>query len=159
MWVLLDQTRGAIYRARSKELAKYGISPRQSAVLFYIRLLGSRATAGELSLYLVREPHTTSEILKRMQKAGLVRRSITSEKKRQIKFILTDKGMRIAKESIKRTIIKEIFSCLSEEETKLLRPALLKLRHQALQCVMMADLEYPLQTGILRPEPIMHSEK
>jgi len=70
--VLLAQARGAMLKARRKELTRYHISPRQSAVLFYIRAIGDKATPAEISRGLFRESNSISEILGRMEKQGLL---------------------------------------------------------------------------------------
>ena len=44
LWMFFTHTRYAIYRAREKELQRYGVSPEQVGVLFIVQALGNRAT-------------------------------------------------------------------------------------------------------------------
>lgn len=72
LWVLLHQPRDAVFKAREKELSPYGISTMQAAVLFIILAIGNEATPTEISRWLLREPHSVSNLLSRMEKEGLV---------------------------------------------------------------------------------------
>ena len=77
LWALLRQTRDAVSRARGKELKEYGISGRQSSILFTIQLIeqtGSIPTPAEIARWQFREPHTVSTLLKRMEREGLVKK-------------------------------------------------------------------------------------
>jgi len=53
----------------------------QAAVLFVVRNMKTAATPAEISRRLFREPHTVSELIKRMEKQGLVRKKKDLEKK------------------------------------------------------------------------------
>ena len=72
LWAVLHQARDASHKAREREVAKYGISAVQSAVLFVISANGGRTNSLTISQWLLRELHTTSNILSRMEKMGLI---------------------------------------------------------------------------------------
>src|SRR3972149_3534581 len=72
LWILLHQTRDVFHKVRKKEVAKYGITATQSAVLFIISANGGQATPTVISNWFLREPHTISSVLTRMEKQGLV---------------------------------------------------------------------------------------
>lgn len=134
--IRFHQARTMIAKVRNKELSQYGVTATQAAVLFFIDLLntsGGKATPGQLSRWLLREPHTVSRILVRMEKDGLVNRLRGSDKKNELNIVLTSKGQQIYNESRKRESFKEIISCLSEEERKQLSSSLNKLRAKAFQ--------------------------
>jgi len=143
LWVLLAQTRELMYKARQKELAQYNISPQQSAVLFIIKALGDEVTPAEIARYLLREHHSVSELLKRMEKDGLVSKIKDSAKKGRVKILLTQKGEQANKHSMKRKSIKEIISCLSDEERQQLQSSLKKLRDSALKLAVARELPFP----------------
>lgn len=132
-WVLLHQTRDAILKTREKELSKYNISFMQAAVLFATEALGGKATLTELSEWLFREHHSVSTLINRMEKEDLVKKDRNSGKKNSIFVTLTAKGKQTYKQSIKRESIKEIMSCLPEEELRQLASSLQKLRGKALE--------------------------
>ena len=47
LWVLLQQARDAVFKAREKELSPYGITPMETAVLFIIQAVGDQVTPAE----------------------------------------------------------------------------------------------------------------
>ena len=63
LWVILHQTRDAIFKARENELSATGISPMQAAVLFIIKSIKGAVTPAEISRWLYREHHTVSALL------------------------------------------------------------------------------------------------
>jgi len=133
--VLLAQAREAMLKARRKELIRYNISPRQSAVLFYIRAIGDKATPAEISRGLFRESNSISEILGRMEKQGLLRKVKDLSRKNMVRVELTEKGREACNRSEKRASIDKIFSTLSNEERQQLRFYLERLRDKALQLI------------------------
>ncbi len=63
LWVLLNQARDSVHKAREKELMQYGISSSQAAVMFISKMIDSEVTPGEISRWLLKEPHTVSAII------------------------------------------------------------------------------------------------
>ena len=133
LWRLLGQTRQACFKARQKELAQYGISTRQAAVLFSIRAIGDKATPAEISRWLIREPHSVSELLTKMEKRGLVTKVKDLDRKNLVRVMLTDKGREAYHQSTKRESVHEILSCLSKEERQQLWSGLKALRDKAMK--------------------------
>jgi MarR family transcriptional regulator for hemolysin len=129
-------------RARNKELSQYGITSGQAAVLLIIKLIQTskgEATTSEISRWLLREPHSVSRILTRMQNEGLLNKNKGSGKKNELSVILTEKGEQAYKQSLKRESIREIMSCLSEEERRQLDLFLERLRDKAIQSLNAAN--------------------
>jgi DNA-binding MarR family transcriptional regulator len=133
LWVLLRQTRDAMVKAREKELEKYGISSIQAAVLFNIQAIGSEATPAELSRRLVREPHSVSGLLNRMEKQGLITRNKDLPKRNMVRVMLTEKGKEVYELSTKRISMHDTMAVLSEAERNQLWNTLEKLRDKALK--------------------------
>lgn len=132
LWVMLHQARDAIFKVREKELKKYNISTIKAAVLFNIQAIGYEATASEIARHLLRESHSVSTILGRMEKQGLVKKVKDLDRKNVVRVYLTDKGKEVYLEAAKRESICEIMSCLSDEERRQLISSLNKLRNEAL---------------------------
>jgi DNA-binding MarR family transcriptional regulator len=126
-WIILAQTRRAMFRARSQKLLKFGISPRQAAMMFMILTLGEKATPSELARCLFREPHSISELVERMEKAGLVRKVSDLARKNLVRVELTDKGRDIYERSVSEEPVHRILASLSDEEHEQLRALLGKL--------------------------------
>ena len=133
LWILLNQARDVMFKAREKELRQYDISAVQAAVLFVLEAVGEKATATEISRWLLREHHTISSLLTRMEKEGLVIKARNSDKKSEKNVSLTEKGKRTYNRSLNRESIQEIMSCLSEEEHQQMGSLLEKLRDKALK--------------------------
>ena len=133
LWVLLRQACDASVRARDKELSQYGISAEEAAVLFVVQANGERATPSEISRWLFREPHSTSGLIIRMEKDGLVRKLNDLERKNMLRVVMTEKGREAYEKSTARESIHRIMSSLSEDERQLLRSCLERLRNQGVK--------------------------
>ncbi len=133
LWTVLNQARDAIFKFREKELQKIGISTAIAEVLFTIEDIGYRATPTEISSHLVREFHSVSSILSRMEKKGLVKKVNDLERKNMVRIYITDKGKQVYHEARKRESILNILSCLSETEVIQLSLPLKKLRDEAIK--------------------------
>lgn len=135
LWILLAQATEAMLKARWKELAPHNLTPRQSAVLFYIRAIGDKATPAEISRGLFRESHSISEILGRMEKQGLLRKVKDLSRKNLVRVELTEKGYEACNRSAKQESIDKILSSLSNGERQQLRFYLERLRDKALKFI------------------------
>ena len=122
-----------MFRARSEGLLKFGISPRQAAMMFMIINLGEKATPSELARSLFRESNSISELVDRMEKAGLVRRVSDLAKKNLVRVELTDKGQDIYERSVSEEPVHRIMASLSNEEHEQLRAILGKLWDEAVK--------------------------
>jgi DNA-binding MarR family transcriptional regulator len=141
LWVLLRQTRDAMVKARERELEKVGISSIQAAVLFTIQSIGTEATPAEISRRLVREPHSVSGLLNRMEKQGIIRRAKDLPKRNMVRVVVTDKGREAYEQSTKRLSMHEIMAALSEDERNQMWGYLEKLRDKAMK---LAGIGYEL---------------
>lgn len=133
LWVLLRQTRETMVKARERELEKVGISSIQAAVLFTIQAIGAEATPAEISRRLVREPHSVSGLLNRMEKQGTIRRIRDLPRRNMIRVEMTDKGREAYEQSTQRLSMHETMSALSDEDKKHLWDYLEKLRDKAMK--------------------------
>jgi len=133
LWVLLAQAREVMYKARQQELRRYNLSPRQSAVLFIIRAIGDKVTPAEISRWLLRESHSVSEIISRMEKQGLLKKVRDLDRKNLVRIELTEKGSEAYNQAIKRDSIHTIMSALSDEERRQFSTMLKTIRDRALK--------------------------
>ena len=133
LWMLLAQAREAMYKARQHELRRYNLSPRQGAVLLIIRAIGDKATPAEISRWLLRESHSVSEIISRMEKQGLLKKVRDLDRKNLVRIELTEKGSEAYNQAIKRDSIHTIMSALSDEERRQFSSTLKTIRDRALQ--------------------------
>ncbi len=113
-WILLDQARAAIARARELELGQYGLSVVHVTVLSYLVMKNRSLTIDEISRWNLREPHSVSTLISRMEKIGLVKKEkVPGDKK--LRITLTDKGREIHSKLTYRSIDMAL-SILSDEE-------------------------------------------
>jgi len=122
-----------MFKARMRELRKYGISARQASVLFVLKALGERATPTAVARWLVREPHSISEFMKRMEKAGFVKRVNDATRKNVIRIKLTNKGEEAFQRVTRLKSVHDIVSVLSEKEVEQTIELLEKLWYRALK--------------------------
>jgi DNA-binding MarR family transcriptional regulator len=127
LWLLLTHARYAVFRAREKELQRYGLSPEQASLLFVVQAMGSQATPAALSRYLLRQPHTVSALVDRMTKRGLLKKVKDLERKNLVRVVITEKGTQAYERSTKRGPIHRIMNTLNEEEKKKFRSYLEKV--------------------------------
>jgi len=128
LWVFLTRTRYLVYRAREKELQRYGVSPEQMGVLFVVQNLGEKATPSEIARQIMRQPHTVSALIDRMAEKGFVKKAHDLDKRNLVRVSLTARGLKIYEYSKKRGPIHRIMSSITPAEQKKLREILGKLQ-------------------------------
>jgi len=121
--------------------------------MLVIQTFGGKATVGEIARWTLREPHSVSELLSRMEKEGLVRKVKELGKKSGVRVVLTEKGREAYYKSTARESIYETMSSLSEEERQQLRSCLRKLRYKAL--TQLAVVSFPTSQ---RVAPFEHGD-
>jgi len=114
--VLIGWTRDIIRRVRQKELAPYGLNTDKAAVLQVIQNLGGSAKANDIARQMLRQPHSSHELLRRMEKSGLLEETGDIHRKNGVVFELTDKGREAYNHVGKRPLQHKIFSSLSNEQ-------------------------------------------
>jgi len=125
--LLFGQAWYIAFRAREKELAKYGLSPEQAQVLFIVQALKEKASPIRISSYIFRQRHSVSNILQRMEKKGLICKTKDLERKNMVRVSLTEKGKTLFELSKRRESTHKIMSSLNEEDRKKLLEYLLKI--------------------------------
>jgi DNA-binding MarR family transcriptional regulator len=81
----------------------------------------------------VREPHSISGLLSRMERDGLIHRVADPERKNAVSIVLTDYGRDICTKTFQRESVKQILSTLTEEDRRQLMRSLILLRDRALK--------------------------
>lgn len=133
IWALLDQACTAMGRVADNELSQAGISMMQGAVLFFVKNAKEPVTPAQISRWLFREPHTISQLLIRMEKQGLVKRTKDLDRKNMLRITLTEKGEQAYQKQTEMRVVSRILSTLSTEELDKLGASLRKLRDEAVR--------------------------
>lgn len=126
IWVLLNQTRAAVFKAREIQIGKYPF-PNQAAALIIIWSRDGKATPTLLSRYLFLERHSASELVSRMESNGLVTKKRDEKLKSVIRITITPEGKKICTQNMGTKYIDEMMSALSEKERAQLKKSLLIL--------------------------------
>ena len=131
LWILIAQTRDALSKARHRELEKFNINKERRAILWSIKNSGGKSTPVEISRLLLKELNSVSEMLKRMEKEGLVKRGQRSGKSSMI-VTLTKKGEDVFNQSRQNPMDRRILSILPKKRRQRLAADLWAIRNQAL---------------------------
>jgi len=143
LWVMLEQAQSAVFAAREKELAQFGISPMKAAVLFIANSIGRQATPAEIARWILRKSHTVSGLLDRMEKDGLVTRAKNLPKKNLVRVTITAKGQKALRQAMKREYIRRIFASVPEKNRQELYDQLEKIREKGLKLSGFPKPPYP----------------
>jgi DNA-binding MarR family transcriptional regulator len=116
LWSLLDFVHFAVARVRSMELAPFGITVEQAALLFFVQQRGGVTIAKQIEELTFKQHNSISASVNRMCRLGLMTRR-PAPGKRSKEIMLTSKG-----ESILRTIpmgsLKVVFGVLEVRERR-----------------------------------------
>jgi DNA-binding MarR family transcriptional regulator len=132
LWLLLTQTRSAIFKIRHKLIGQY-LHPNQAAALVSIWALQGQITPAALSRRLFLEPHSVSELIIRMQKNGLVSKKKDKKRGNVVRISMTEKGKEVCRVVMAQELIVRIMSVLSDEQREQLRICLTILMKEALK--------------------------
>ena len=142
--LLFGQTRHMAFKVRQKELDKYGITPRQAAVLHIIPLIGKKATPAEISRWLGRESHTVSSNLNTMERQGLIKKTKDLDKRNLVRITLTRKGRRAVDQAMELHSVETLLGRLTKMERTQFRSILEKIRNAAIRELKLKDkVVYP----------------
>jgi MarR family transcriptional regulator for hemolysin len=133
LWALLSQASNALGRVADSELSQVGISMMQAAVLVFVKKSKEPVIPAHISRWLFREPHTISQLLMRMEKQGLIKRTKDLDRKNQVRITLTEMGEKAYKHQTEMKAVGKILSTLTPEECNKLGATLKKIRDEAIK--------------------------
>jgi len=148
IWILLSRVYHLIAMLRKLELSKYDILAVQSYIMFIIKALGNETTPSKISEYVYQQRSSVSDILNRMVKQGLIRKTNKSGGKKRVIVTLTDKGEKALTLSKNREYLHKVMSSLTEEKKRQLESALEILRDSTINELSIT------QKTIMRPSQI-----
>jgi DNA-binding MarR family transcriptional regulator len=148
LWILLSRVYHLIAMLRKLELSKYEILPVQSYILFVIKALGNETTPSRISEYVYQQRSSISDILNRMVKQGLIKKTNKASGKKRVIVTLTAKGEKALKLSKNREYLHKVMSSLTEEEKQQLESAMEIMRDAAINELAIT------QKTIMRPSLI-----
>ena len=119
---LLTTSQHRVFQEVSKRLEYYDVTPVQYGVL-YCLWKGDTTTPKEIASELKLENSTISGILDRMEKKDLLKRQVSTEDRRYIEVVLTEKGASLEKpvlDTIDQANL-DILASIPEEEQQILK--------------------------------------
>jgi len=138
LWLLLAQTKAALFKAREKKIGHY-VHHSQAIALVFIWTYNGAATPSMLSQVLSLEVQSVSGLINRMEKKGYVTRYKDPERKNVIRLALTEKGLQTAREVRQLDFVEAAMSRLSAEQQEQLKNCLTILLDFALEEVEKED--------------------
>jgi DNA-binding MarR family transcriptional regulator len=148
LWILLSRVYHLIAMLRKLELSKYNIMPVQSYILFIIKALGNETTPSKISEYVYQQRSSISDILNRMVKQGLIRKTNKTGGNKRVIVTLTAKGEKSLTFSKNRKYLHKVMSSLTENKKRQLESAMEILRDSAINELSIT------QKTIMRPSQI-----
>ena len=133
LWILISRVYHMIAKLRNVEMNKHGILPVQAYMLFIIRAMGNATTPAELSRFAYQQRNSVSDILKRMEKQGLITKEKNPDGNRRVLVKMTEKGQKVLQLSEQREHLHNIISVLSEEKRRQLESLLEMLKDSAIE--------------------------
>lgn len=134
LWVIFHQTYDLITRYEESELVETGTTREQFLALWLMKFMGEVSDnpikVTDLASSLYRSVNSTSSLIDRMEKNGLVRKVRDIPDRRAIRLLVTPKGDDAFEIGLKsqRPMIKRIFSTFKDEEIKKLLSLLRTLK-------------------------------
>ncbi len=125
---LLTTAQHAVSQHLNAKLVKYDVTPSQYAVLSCL-WQKEYATPKQIAEILCLETSTISGVLDRMQKKGLIDRMTSTEDRREIRVLLTEKGKSLEApvSQIIDDVNEEVLCCFSPDEVLILKESLRKI--------------------------------
>jgi DNA-binding MarR family transcriptional regulator len=145
----LRQATDAVYSIRQRELKQFNITPEQVGAMHLIHTFGNQANAFELSKVLNRKPSTMTVLLRRMEREGLIKKTMDKRKKNMIRLSLTGKGTECYKKGLELRLVGNVFRCLSHQQKEQLCSLLEQLRDAALESQNIDVNSYSILLGKL----------
>jgi DNA-binding MarR family transcriptional regulator len=124
----LLQVADIFIKIRERELLPQNLSATAAEVLFLVDAMGKDITPAKITRMILREPHSTSGILKRMETHGLIKRTKDMERKNQIRITLTPIGKKALNQAMKLSGATSILAGLSAAQQKQLKSTLTALK-------------------------------
>ncbi len=130
-------------KVRERELLPQNLSATAAEILFLVDAMGQDVTPAKITRMLLREPHSISGILKRMETHGLLKRTKNMERKNQIRITLTAKGEKALKQAMKLDGTTNVLSRLSAARQKELKTSLTALKEAGMKELRLSPKALP----------------
>lgn len=133
-YTLLRQTWAAVNKVAESKLAKVGLTPEKTAVLWACRDYPGMLTPAEIARLLFRENQTIAGLLNRMEREGLVKRVPKRKGHPYTEVTLTAKGEKACAPGVEvmKGVVTELVARLPVEKQEQLQDLMRVIREKAL---------------------------
>jgi DNA-binding MarR family transcriptional regulator len=129
IWTLFNRTQNSIYRIRELELAQFGLTVEQSAILNLLLDRGGSTTAKTIEYLTLRQHHSISTLINRMIKMNLVAKK-KSPGSKKFEISITQHGEELYKKAPIHSI-EIVFSPLKAKDRERLNDYLITILEKA----------------------------
>jgi len=130
-------------KVRERQLLPQNLSSTAAEILFLVDAMGEGVTPARITRMMLREPHSVSGILMRMEKQGLVKRAKDMERKNLIRITLTAKGEKALKQAMKLSGTARVLSRLTAAQQKELKATLTALKETGVKELRLSPKALP----------------
>ena len=138
LWSRLDSARFAVSRLRELELAPFGLSVEQAAILRVLHDHADSLTFRDIEDAGLRQHHSVSTLVNRMTKMGLTKIE-AKQRRERYRIFITQKGRNLLA-GITTISLDMVFSSLTTSEKRELRRSLLSIYRKARALLGASDL-------------------
>ena len=132
-FILFVQTADTVLKYADASFYKVGLSVIRFVVLRVLAANGGTMTPSEIAQWTLRERHSITTLVNRLEQDGLVTTERSSRDKRCVDVTLTDKGREVLSQAVPvaRAIVNQVMSSISQDDVALLEKWLRVLRQNA----------------------------
>ena len=130
-------------KVRERELMPQNLSATAAEILFLVNAMGEDVTPARITRMMLREAHSVSGILMRMETHGLIKRTKNMERKNLIRITLTDNGKKALKKSMELKGTTHIISKLTAAQQRELKVMLTALKEAGMKELRLSPKALP----------------
>lgn len=134
-FVHMHLAQSATFRARHQQLKEVGLTNAEFQLLLVVDGLGGSPIPADIARWMMRKPPTTTGLLHRMERNGLVRRIPDPNNRRLRRVVMTEKGEKALADGKERDITRAIMGSLTNGELEQLWSLLQKVQDAALRLI------------------------
>jgi len=130
-------------KVRERELMPQNLSATAAEILFLVDAMGEGVTPAKITRMMLREPHSVSGILMRMEARGLIKRTKNMDRKNYIRITLTAKGEIALKKAMKLEGTTHVLSRLTSVQQRELKATLTALKEAGMKQLRLSPKALP----------------
>jgi len=139
----ITQVADILVKVRERELLPQNLSATAAEILFLVDAMGEEVTPARITRMLLREPHSVSGILMRMEAHGLIKRAKDMARRNLIRITLTSKGEKALKQAMKLEGTTHVLSKLTAAQQKELKATLTVLKEAGVKELRLSPKALP----------------